>query len=169
MTFRQNSVDSGLYEFRNDDRQITRISRGLDSTRYSDIVLGSCEFAKSGCTEFSFRITQRSSGSFIFIGAAIEPTPRKSLLNAVGWCLDLTDNQLYARGAAYFKPHSRRVRSQAVQVVTVRVDVARKQIVYVVDGVPAGPPHTMNISDADLLRLRPAVQIIAAGDSVEIA
>ncbi len=49
--------------------------------------------------------------------------------------------------------------------MTVWVDVAQKQIVYVVDGVAAGPPHTM-ISDADLLRLRPAVYIGVPVDSI---
>ncbi len=51
----------------------------------------------------------------------------------------------------------------------VRVDMARKQIRYIFDSVPAGPPHTMNISDADFLRLRPAVQIYKKGDNAELA
>ncbi len=53
-------------------------------------------------------------------------------------------------------------------MVTVRVDVARKQIVYLIDGVPFGPPHTMNISDSDLKNLKPAVQIYKIGDSLEL-
>ncbi len=52
--------------------------------------------------------------------------------------------------------------------MTVRVDVARKQIVYVVDGVPAGPPHTMNISDVDVQKLKPAVMLFSIGDSLEL-
>ncbi len=53
-------------------------------------------------------------------------------------------------------------------MVAVRVDTARKQIVYLFDGVQIGPPHTMNISDADLLKLKPAVQTWSLGDILEI-
>ncbi len=52
--------------------------------------------------------------------------------------------------------------------MTVRVDVARKQIGYLVDGVPAGPSHTMIISDAEIQKLSPAVQTCSVGDILEI-
>ncbi len=151
-----------LCDFANGNRQITKKSTG-----YNEFVFANFRFSDPGSSEFSVRLLKLSSPiSQISIGAAIDSTRSGSGLHAVGWCTMTQTSYLYALGPIYYSQHAP---IREGQVVTVRVDVARKQIVYVVDGVPAGPPHTMNISDADLLRLRPAVQIYYMGDSLEIA
>ena len=128
-------------------------------------MFGNFRFSESGRSEFSVRLLKYNPAYSLFIGGAIDSTSYGNL-NSVGWCLDAYNFSPYAMGSSY---HIGVQQARAGQVVTVRVDVARKQIIYVVDGVPAGPRHTMKISDADRLRLRPPVQIWLQGDSVEIA
>jgi len=155
------SSDITEFDFSNGNRQIKKKVRG-----YNEVVYANVKFSDAGCSDFSFRIVKNQRG--LLIGAAIESAKLSGRLCNFGWALySLSDGHfMYARGQNY---HIDYQPLREGQFMTVRVDVARKQIVYVVDGVPAGPPHTMNISDADLLRLRPAVQIAGAGDSVEIA
>ena len=88
----------------------------------------------------------------------------KAALLQVGWVIYSGCRHHYEKGSCYSSGES----LKDGQIVTVRVDVASKTIIYLVDGVPTGPPHTMNISDVEILKLRPAVQIYYIGDSAEI-
>ena len=148
------------YNFSDGNRQITKKSSG-----WNDIVFANFCFCESGRSEFSVRLRRHNPQYGLLIGAAIDSARTDSILNSVGWCLNAVNYQLRARGSVYHQGN-RLLRDG--QVVTVRVNEPRKQIVYLVDGVPAGPPHTMNINFADILLLRPAVQIVGQGDSLEI-
>ena len=52
-------------------------------------------------------------------------------------------------------------------VVTVNVDLNTKEISYKVDGVPVGPPRKLNISDEDMKKLRPLVEMECVDNTVE--
>ncbi len=52
--------------------------------------------------------------------------------------------------------------------VTVRVNLAAKEISFQVNGVSTGINMKMNISDSDLLRLRPAVGMSVMGEALEL-
>ena len=123
------------------------------------------KFGEAGSTDFSVRVVKCQNS--VLIGAAIETAGLTGGLHFVGWvlCRHISAFYLYALGNNY---HTVRQPIREVQVVTVRVDVAQKQIVYLVDGVPFGPPHTMNISDADIQKLKPAVQTYKIGDILEL-
>ena len=132
---------------------------------YNEVVFANMTVVESGSTDFSVRVVKR--WDFVLIGAAIETPGLIGGLYKLGWVLipQLRGPQLWALGKLY---HTENKAIREGQVVTVRVDVARKQIVYLVDGVPAGPPHTMIISDAEIQKLRPAVQTSSEGDILEI-
>ena len=154
------SSDLTEYEFSNVDRQIKK--KVFD---FNQIVFANVKFSDAGCSDFSVRIVKNHLQ--LLIGVAIESSKLSGELYNLGWALNphYFGHDMYARGQIY---HSDKQPRREGQVVTVRVDVARKQIVYLVDGVPAGPPHTINISDDEIQKLKPAVQTYNEGDILEI-
>ena len=123
-------------------------------------MFGTRKFSEAGSEQVDFRVVKRTG---IDIGAAIESTRQTDSLHQVGWSLD-SASRLYALGRCYFCGGGGAT-LQSGQIVTVRVDVASKTIEFLVDGVQAGPHHKMKISDGDVLKLKPAVQLYDVGDS----
>ena len=152
------SSDITEFEFSKGNRQIKKKVCGLNQ-----VVFANVKFSDAGCSDFSVRIVKNQRE--LLIGAAIESAKLSGRLYKLGWVLFSGGHHIYDRGRNH---HSDQQARWEGQVVTVRVDVARKQIVYLVDGVPIGLPHTMNISDDEIQKLRPAEQTYNVGDILEI-
>ncbi len=149
------------YKLENSNRRITKIS----NPGMNEFVFMNRKFSESGCSQISVRIVSNPLKSGISIGAAIEsPNMKGELLYRDGWIIYSGNRVHYEKGSSYSGGAS----LAEGQIVTVRVDVASKTIIYLVDGVPTGPARTMNISDADIMNLKPAVQICFIGDGAEI-
>ena len=148
------------YKFEISNRRITKISK----EGWQEVVFMNRKFSDAGCGQISIRILKNPSHIQLAVGAAIESAHLNANLHRDGWNIFTGARAHYEKKATYSSGAS----LSEGQVVTVRVDVASKTITYLVDGVPAGPPHTMNISDDELLKLRPAVQFYSIGDSAEI-
>ena len=149
------------YSFANSNRQITRLSRGRSVS-----VFATCRFCQPGRSDFSVRLLKFTKSGFgLFICAKSDLTLTAAGRHQTSYNINACNFSQWHNGTRY---DQRDESMKKGQVVTLRVDVAGRQIVYLVDGVPAGPPQTMRISEADLPRLKPAAQIFFPGDSLEI-
>ena len=158
------SFDRVDYDFSKGNRQISRAKKPRDYS--NQVVLASTRYIDVGSSDFSVRVVRNHKR--VLIGAAIDSAYRYDTLDKRGWaiCPDPAEHHLVALGRTY---HTEKLAIRDGQVVTVRVDVARKQISYLVDGVPLGLSHTMNITDADIPKLKPVVQLCCIGDILDLA
>ncbi len=114
---------------------------------------------------FSVKIIRNPIKCCICIGVALDSSRFNQTLHSAGWCIYSHYALECALGKCYFGNKSNILENQ---IVTVSVNFTHKEISYEVDGQAAGPHYKMSLTDAEMLRLRPIVQIWYQGDSVEI-
>ena len=147
------------YNFSNGNKQITK----TNVTGWNDGVFMSTSVVCSPV--FSVRIILRVSPSSIYVGGAFNTSHFTQQLTSVGWCISSYFRRHFALGSIYF---SQPPNLQVGQIVTVKVDLALKQILYLVNGNSTGPAINLSLTDSQMLLLRPIVQLYSVGDSVEI-
>ena len=113
---------------------------------------------------FSVRLARNAFGCCLCIGMALSESHFTQEQKNGSWCIGTSTGAQYSQGLVYQSSQWIAEGSN----VTVAVDFCAKQISYRVNGVSAGPARDLNLTDSQMLQLRPLVQIYYIGDILEI-
>ena len=113
---------------------------------------------------FSLRMIKQPQGSDgITIGVAVDSSHFTQQLYATSWCFHNGGIQ-WDHGISTNNPYKTKVND----TVSLTVNLQNRTLPYIVNGNATGPPTFMSISDSQFQLLRPIVQFLFVGCSVEI-
>jgi len=148
------------YKFENGNRKLTR-ALGND---WSEAVFVNKFIVAQPI--FAVKIIRNDLGNAIMIGVDFDSAHYTSALHSVAWCIFTSGQNQYAKGVIYQSKSTQSVKVN--QIVTVKVDLDKKEISYEVDGVTAGPPRALGLTTDDMKKLRGVVQIHYINEAAEL-
>ena len=154
-------VNISYYNISSCGKRITKSADGWQQSVYMN------KFVYETPT-FSVKVI-RDPSHWLFVGIALD-APASHLTGAMwktGYCIKTAFGEHYGENATvwYYTMNANILEGQTV---TVQVDVAAKTIAYKVNGNSTGNTKFLNLTDSQMLQLRPVVSIYYLGDIVQI-